>query len=60
MSLREQGGETMPVSCSHGKEPSTRPAPPIGYCLTVAGRKAFRRSRKTWHNLTGGRLDSAA
>jgi DNA-binding PadR family transcriptional regulator len=33
-------------------------APPgTSYRLTPEGRKAFRRYRKTWHKLTGGRLD---
>jgi DNA-binding MarR family transcriptional regulator len=28
--------------------------PRTSYCLTPAGRKAFRHYRKTWHTLTGG------
>jgi DNA-binding MarR family transcriptional regulator len=31
--------------------------PRSSYCLTAAGRSAFRRYRKTWHKLTGGRMD---
>lgn len=28
--------------------------PRTSYCLTAAGRKAFRNYRKAWHALTGG------
>jgi len=31
--------------------------PRTSYRLTVAGRRAFLRYRKTWHKLTGGRMD---